>query len=145
MLKAWKASRDRRGLAALEFCIAAPMLVTVLVGVMDLGRAIDQTIRLETAARDGAQYALSFPDDLAGIRNSVSTALNGQAGLRTPQVTMACECPSAGGGVPAADPGCTSPCSGRQRLLTIVAQQDFNATLLKNVKVLTGNVTLRIE
>jgi Flp pilus assembly protein TadG len=55
----------RRGLAAVEFAVAAPIIMLVFGAVYDLGRAIDQTIRLANAVRAGAQYALAYPDQTA--------------------------------------------------------------------------------
>ena len=134
----------RKGVAALEFALAAPFLILMLLAIVDFGRAIDQSIRLETAARSGAQYALSFPEDLAGISSAVSAALTGQTGLHTPQVTMACECPGSGG-TATADPGCTSTCTDRRRLVTVVVRQDFTALHFVRISTLSGNVTLRLE
>lgn len=136
--------RDQRGVAALELAVAAPLLILLLFAIIDFGRAIDQNIRLETAARSGAQYALSFPEDLIGITAAVNAALTGQAGLHAPEVSIACECPVAGG-TAIADAGCTSSCAGRQRLVTISVQQDFTAFQFAHITRLTGNVTLRLE
>lgn len=139
-----KARQCPHGIAGLEFALIAPLLVLVLLGIVDYGRAIDQSIRLETAARAGAQYAMSFPEDIPGIRTSVTNALIGQTHVETPQVTIFCECPLTGGGT-TADAGCTSTCSNRRRMVSVTVRQTFTPFFFTHVNTLTGNVVLRLE
>lgn len=47
----------RRATAATELCITLPLLVTLAVGGVDLGRAIYTSIALSNAARTGVEYA----------------------------------------------------------------------------------------
>ncbi len=49
--------RDTRGVAAVEFAFAFPILILLLVGTLDIGRALWFTSTLEHAAREGARYA----------------------------------------------------------------------------------------
>lgn len=49
---------DVAGVAAVEFALIAPVLLTLLAGAFDLGRALDQSIRMESAALAGAQLAI---------------------------------------------------------------------------------------
>jgi Flp pilus assembly protein TadG len=48
----------RHAVAALEFAIVAPVFVILLVGVVDLSRALWLTMRLETAVAAATNYAL---------------------------------------------------------------------------------------
>jgi Flp pilus assembly protein TadG len=57
----------RRGVAALEFALVAPILLALLLSVYDIGGVIEQRLVLEQALRAGGQYALSFPDRTDGI------------------------------------------------------------------------------
>jgi Flp pilus assembly protein TadG len=45
----------RRGVAAVEFAFVLPILLTLLVGIWELGRIINVEIILNNAARDGAR------------------------------------------------------------------------------------------
>ena len=45
-----------RGTAATEFALILPLLVTILLGFFDLGRAVHNDIILSNAARVGAEY-----------------------------------------------------------------------------------------
>ncbi len=47
--------------AALEFALATPLLVALLVPVADLGLAYSEQIRVQQAAQAGAQYAIFHP------------------------------------------------------------------------------------
>jgi Flp pilus assembly protein TadG len=67
--------RDRHGTSAVEFCVVAPLVLMAFALVADLGNAVQQSLRLETAARAGAQYALTFPTDAAAIQAEVRRAL----------------------------------------------------------------------
>ncbi|WP_372624363.1 TadE/TadG family type IV pilus assembly protein [Falsiroseomonas sp.] len=128
-----KLLRGRRGVAAVELAIAAPVFILLLMAVIDFGRAIDQTIRLENAARAGAQYGLVFPDDTAGIEARVRNALAGWSDV-TPTAPLTCECASPGA-------PCTASCA---RILTVSVTRPFTAAFFVTVTTLSANVVLRI-
>lgn len=46
-----------KGQALVEFALLAPLVVLIIVGVFDLGRAFLITLTLQNAAREGARYA----------------------------------------------------------------------------------------
>jgi Flp pilus assembly protein TadG len=47
----------RDGIAAVEFAIVAPILVTIVFGMVQLGRAFEMQTLLDVAAREGARFA----------------------------------------------------------------------------------------
>ncbi|WP_439579389.1 TadE/TadG family type IV pilus assembly protein [Elioraea sp.] len=100
--------RCRQGTSAVEFGMIAPALVLLLAGLVDFAGAMHQTIRLENAARAGAQYAMSFPEDTAGIVAATTNALGEQGGT-VAVVPAYCACP--GGGTTAVSCEGT-PCDG---------------------------------
>lgn len=100
--------RCRRAVAAAEFAVIAPVMVLLLAGLVDLAGAMQQTIRLENAARAGAQYAMSFPDDTAGIMAATTSALGGADGTVS-IVPAYCACP---GGSTTAVACEGTPCDG---------------------------------
>src|SRR5439155_863110 len=53
--------RDRRGMSAVEFGLAAPVFLAILTPVIDLGLAFSQQIRVNQAVEAGAQYATANP------------------------------------------------------------------------------------
>ena len=48
---------DRRGTAAVEFAVVAPILVTIMMGLIQSGRGYEAKNLLEGAAREGARFA----------------------------------------------------------------------------------------
>jgi len=53
-----------QGQSLLEFALILPVLVIVLVGVFDLGRALFALITITNAAREGARYGTLHFDEL---------------------------------------------------------------------------------
>lgn len=53
--------RARSGIAALEFALAAPVLILLFTGVISLGLGLRTKMEVENAARAGATYASSHP------------------------------------------------------------------------------------
>jgi Flp pilus assembly protein TadG len=132
--------RDRHGVAALEFAVILPVLALTLMSVIDLGSAIQQTLRLEAAARSGAQYATFTPTDQVGIENAVRSALSGWSNITVQPAIMSCVCPGSGGA------SCTSTCAlGLERYVSIVVTRSFSALLVTNLTTLQGDMTLRIR
>ena len=65
-------ARDR-GSAAVEFALVVPVLLLIVFGIIDFGRALNAQIALTGAAREGARLAaLGYPD--AAIQARVAAA-----------------------------------------------------------------------
>ena len=64
-----------------------PLLLTLLLGVWDMGRLIDASQILSSAAREGARAASTGQVDVSGIQTAVLNYLT-QAGLSTTGVTV---------------------------------------------------------
>jgi Flp pilus assembly protein TadG len=59
----WRSRREReRGANLVEFALVLPLLLLMLVGVADLGRAFTTYIAITNAAREGARYASRWPN-----------------------------------------------------------------------------------
>jgi Flp pilus assembly protein TadG len=89
--------RDR-GSVAVEFALLLPILLLLVFGVVDFGRAISAQITLTQAAREGARLAaLGQPSTTV-----VSRAQSAATGLSPVTVTVTSTCPvNAGAGVDA--------------------------------------------
>ncbi len=88
--------RDR-GAAAVEFALVLPLLLLLVFGIIDFGRALDAQITLTQAAREGVRLAaLGYSD--ADVEARTQAAAPDLSGV---DVTVASSCqPGAG---PAAD------------------------------------------
>jgi len=61
----------RKGQTLLELALALVFLMLILAGLADYGRVHSARITLIHAAREGAFYAASNPDDLQGAKERV--------------------------------------------------------------------------
>ena len=84
-----KARRDR-GAAAVEFALLLPVLLLLVFGIIDFGRALNAQITLTQAAREGARLAA------LGQSNVVSGTQAAATGLSPVTVTVT-SCPANAG------------------------------------------------
>jgi len=89
-------ARDRRGMSAVEFGLAAPVFLAMLTPVIDLGLAFSQQIRVNQAVEAGAQYASSNPYAGTSWASAVSSAITNATSLSVnPSVgAETCGCPN---------------------------------------------------
>src|SRR4051794_9059170 len=96
-----RASRER-GAALVELAVSLPLLLILLVGTLDFGRAFRATMVVTAAARAGALYGaqtLQKAGDTTGITSAVDTVLSSNNMTSGPALTRAllCECADAAG------------------------------------------------
>jgi hypothetical protein len=66
---------NRKGAVAVEFAIVAPILVAIVLGMIELGRAFEMQNLLEVAAREGARFASMDRDGMLDPGESASDKL----------------------------------------------------------------------
>jgi Flp pilus assembly protein TadG len=89
-------ARDR-GTVAVEFALVLPVLLLIVFGIIDFGRALNAQIVLTGAAREGVRLAaLGYPS--AAVQARVAAAAPDLSGVT---VTVAASCPPGAG--PTAD------------------------------------------
>ena len=79
--------RCLRASVAVELALLTPVLMLMLVGVIDFGGAVNERMKLTSAARAGVQFAnqsAANADDTAGILQAVQNA----GGLDTANITI---------------------------------------------------------
>lgn len=67
-------AHEERGSNLVETAFVVPVLLLLLAGVIDLGRAFHDYIILTAAAREGAYFAAYFPDQITLIQDRVLQA-----------------------------------------------------------------------
>lgn len=141
--------RCRRGTAALELALLAPLLALVIGGLVEFGLTFHEINRLNSAARAGAQFAIgkaSFATDLAGIRRAAEQDMGSDEEALTVSVAEVCQCPG-GGGV-----DCSGTCGSYgkpQTFLTVHVEKPYESLLrhfnLIDATTLSADAVLRIR
>jgi Flp pilus assembly protein TadG len=85
-----------RGVAAIEFALALPVLLLLLAGVADLGFAVYAKMQVQDAAEAGALYAAQNGWNPAGIGAAVVQATGAANILASPAPSQFCGCPTGG-------------------------------------------------
>jgi Flp pilus assembly protein TadG len=65
--------RDERGASAVEFAFLVPLLLVLVLGIAEFGRAFQVQGTLSAAAREGVR-TMALQDDPAAARSAVRTA-----------------------------------------------------------------------
>lgn len=137
-------ARQTDGNVALEFAFAAPVLLVVLLGILDLGLRVHHASALQSIARATVQYAAINPTDTMGIEAVAKEASALDPGTISVSSSEFCEC--GGGGT--AD--CTTPCGDgttSRRFVSVVVSHDY-ASLVSyftaaGTEEMTAEATLR--
>jgi Flp pilus assembly protein TadG len=82
-----------RGAAAVEFALLLPLLLLIVFGLIDFGRALNAQITLTQAAREGARLDALGRYTTSQICTRVVTAATGLS-LTCSNVTVTATCPS---------------------------------------------------
>lgn len=161
-------ARRDRGVSALEFALVMPLVMLIMVAVADFGNALQQAIRLESAARAGAQVAFTHPGDTQYnnndpnatlVTNTVLASLSGwpQAqsctngegnGVCVTYVSW-CQCPQTGGAAGTSFAyDCSSntpPCEDFERYASVTVTRNYSPLLVVPISTLRGNVEIRVR
>lgn len=128
--------RDDAGATAVEFALTLPILVAMMVGLSDLGLAINEKMRLTSAVRAGTQSGYGNAADTAAIIQAVKDASGVSADALTVTAVTSCTC--ADGSAAA----CDGTCSGGpvRAYLTVTATEAYS--LLIHYPGFNGPTTL---
>ncbi len=76
--RAWPRSRfHRKGVAAVEFAFCLPFILTLLLGLWEVGRIVQVSNILRNAAREAARDASLGQDNLQTVASNLATFLQG--------------------------------------------------------------------
>ena len=129
----------RRGSAALEFALLAPVFALVAIAAYDFGNALQTSMRLERAARAGAQFALVQPGDAAGIRAAAIAAWPDLRASEVPPPREQCRCGET-------TITCSATCrDGLQWTVTVTATRRITTLVLPGLTARTGTATVRVR
>jgi Flp pilus assembly protein TadG len=128
--------RNEDGNAVVEFALIVPVLLIMILGLVDAGRAIGANAQLGNGVTAALRYALTDAyavDDIAAAAMSGSRYADGEA---TVSVQHTCECPD---GTPVA---CTDTCvAGFKRIFVQVDMQRTQPTVF-SYPILGDSITV---
>lgn len=79
---------NRRGAALVEMAVCLPVFLTVMLGMIELGRAIMVGQLVTNAAREGARLAIVDGSTNSQVSDAVKSFLTGAAGVSSGDVTV---------------------------------------------------------
>ena len=95
-----------RGLAAVEFGLAAPILILLLVALVDLGIGFYDSLQVRGAASAGAEYATihawnstSTSPSIQSAATNAGTCIGGTLQANSPAPFQVCACPNPSSGI----------------------------------------------
>ncbi len=92
-----------RGAVAVEFALLLPVLLLILFGIIDFGRALNAQITLTQAAREGARLA-ALGEPQSTVISGTQSAANGLSGVNVSVTTCPANAgPTVNGTVTASD------------------------------------------
>ncbi|GAA1429496.1 hypothetical protein GCM10009616_11700 [Microlunatus lacustris] len=119
-----------RGAAAVEFALVAPLLLVVVLGIAEFGRAYDTKAALSQAAREGAR-ALAVGSTPAVARAAARAA--------APQLVLA------DANIAVTPSTCLGAAAGVNAKVDVTARFVFLTGLLGAPMTLTGTSTMRCQ
>lgn len=79
---------SERGAVAVEFAILAPVLIMILMGIMEFGRAYNAQISLTNAAREGVRVMAITNNQASAQTAARNAAVTLNPGLLDPNITF---------------------------------------------------------
>jgi Flp pilus assembly protein TadG len=92
MIRPSKRAQRRRGASAVEMALVAPVLITLLLGMIEAARLGMVAQLLTTAAREGCRVAVLDGMTQADVQDRITTVLSG-SGISVGTVTPTCASP----------------------------------------------------
>jgi Flp pilus assembly protein TadG len=139
----------RRGLAAIEFAIIAPVMAMMVMCAVDLGLAINRHMQVEDAAQAGAEYAALHGFNATSISSAVTSAASWTGVSASPAPTEFCGCPGASS-ITAATCGTTCPSGNAAAVYVTVGAKGTYSTvvhypMLPSTFAFASTSTMRIQ
>ena len=90
-----KRLRSDRGAAAVEFALVVPVLLVLVLGIVEFGRAYNIQTTLSAAAREGVR-TMALQNSAPAARTSAKSAAAPAVTLTDGQISVSAACPVAG-------------------------------------------------
>lgn len=125
--------KTRLGQAMVEFALVIPLIVLMVMGIFDLGRAVYAYNVVASAAREGARFGVLDPSNTNGIRAQATNT-----SVLTP-ITVTVECSNNGTAF-------DSTCNANRKYIRVTVTYTFQPiTLFFRNFTVTGRSMMAIE
>lgn len=132
--KPYRIHKKAQGQSLLEFALILPLLVLVLVGVFDLGRALFALITINNSAREGARYGTLHTDEAVTALQAAAVLEAQNSGIVINNGNVTVTCP---------DDGAAWPCN---RGTAVRVRVNYTFTSLLNMFIPTSiNMSRAVE
>ena len=122
--------RCRSGVSSIELALFAPILVSGLLMMVDLGLAVGVRMEMDRNVRAGAQAAMSLNNSAASIEEIVRASAEEAADLDV-AVALSCSCAGTAS-------SCTTSCGSGAApsvFVSLSAERDFSGLLISNLSL----------
>lgn len=126
--------REPRGAAVLEVAVMLPLLLLLLLGAIDLGRAASDAITIQSAAQAGAQYGAQdslHAKDIDGIRQAVLDDLGPSSVGQNVKIAIQryCNCEGEDGTVDCDTGSCIDPTLSPRMYVQVTVEHEFTTLI----------------
>jgi len=101
MLRLTRGHSARRGTAAIEFALIAPLFIVIVIEITELGFAAYQAQQVQSAVEAGMLYAAKRGWDANGVTQAILSATDATGLSATPAPAEFCGCPETASIAPA--------------------------------------------
>lgn len=84
----WRLFCERRGAALVEMAVVLPVFITVILGIIEFGRAMMVANLITNAAREGARMAVVDGSSNAAVQSYISGFMQSAANVGAGDVTV---------------------------------------------------------
>jgi Flp pilus assembly protein TadG len=119
---------EQIGQGLVEFALLFPVLLLILLGAVDLGRAFDAYVNITNASREGARYGSTHSTNTFAITTTVTTELSGVVAQ-----SIAVECAPPPPNTSFSAGNCATAAVGDQIRVTVTTSFQFLTLFLFNL------------
>ena len=117
----------KKGQSMVEFALILPLVVLLIAGLFDLGRAFFALITITNATREGARYGTLHPADTQGICDAGWREVQ-SSGIILNNITVSVSCSSTETCLPSGTPSVTCP---RDQPVTVSVSYNYDDVIFK--------------
>ncbi len=131
--------QGEQGMAAVEFALIAPVLVTMVLTLVDVSNMAIGTVNMQAAVRATEQYFINGNSDTSAAQTLGNTAWSSRPSGTTLNASQACKCAGTSN-------DCSAPCPDNtipEMYYTVTATATLGGSFIHQSKTVTETVRVR--